>query len=382
MQEPSISASRDSDDATSAGASSAGPRASVGSAKTVGQQLAAAREREGLSVKDTAERLHVVARYVTAIESGEYAVLPGTVFLKGYVRTYARIVGLDEDILSRSLETELQGRDDVRDHSAQPLPRRTAPKNNALGILAGLFALALVALVTFLLVRPDPVTVPSATTDPHDADNSVEGEVAANEEALDSVEDLDQVMVGSAGDSEDFSETDAAESGLEQEILAEDFGSVRRGLYTASDAQPVSTPGTEQVAEPVSSAPAGTEIVQPKPVQSSSARAAQVPAVVVPAVEAGQSAGATGSGVPSDAVVTVVFTGDCWFDIRAANDERTVGLYRAGQSLSFSGPLPMEVIVGAVGATEIMVDGRPLDFSRYRVRNNRVEFSITSQTFR
>ncbi|WP_416398376.1 helix-turn-helix domain-containing protein [Allohahella sp. A8] len=368
MQEPSFSASREAEDASSPSGTppSKGARASV--AATIGQKLAAAREREGLSVRETADRLHVVTRYVTAIEAGEYTVLPGIVFLKGYVRAYARIVGLDEDALSQALEAELQIRDDVPDHSAKPLPHSPKPKSHSLGILAGLFALALVALVAFLLVRPDPVSVPSATTAPY------EGEAPGEEEAPVAAEaqSPDESEV-SATDSDGLESEKAAElaveepvePSVEEEFLVdetEEFGSVRRGLYTTPD------PATsnEQVAEPVQVEPASTA----RRSASSAAR---------PVLAGSAPTESTASGV-GDATVSVVFTGDCWFDIRAANDERTVGLYREGQTLTFKGPLPMEVIVGAVGATQIRVNGQPLDFSRYRVRNNRVEFTITSET--
>ncbi|GAA3959682.1 RodZ domain-containing protein [Allohahella marinimesophila] len=365
-----MSASRESDDASSPSATPP-PREQRSASIPVGQKLAAAREREGLSVRETAERLHVVTRYVTAIESGEYTVLPGVVFLKGYVRAYARIVGLDEDALSQALEAELQIRDDVHDHATKPLPHEPRPKSNSMAILAGLFALALVALVAFLLVRPDPIAVPSATTGPYDTDTPVEGDLPVTDTPRQP--EIDEAPGSVDGMSQTF-EDEALDPVVEEEIpeeATEDFSSMRRGLYTTPEADAVSEPGIEQTAEsvPVESVQDGRGVGE-----AATGRAA---AIAPSAESAGM--GTPGAGM-TDARVTVVFTGDCWFDIRAANDERTVGLYREGQSLTFSGPLPMEVIVGAVGATQISVNGQPLDFSRYRVRNNRVEFTITSET--
>ena len=64
------------------------------SARTLGQMLAAERERQGLSRSDAAQRLHMSAYQIEALENGDYARLPKGTFLRGFVRNYAKILGL------------------------------------------------------------------------------------------------------------------------------------------------------------------------------------------------------------------------------------------------------------------------------------------------
>jgi cytoskeleton protein RodZ len=67
------------------------------SARTLGQTLAAERERQGLSRSDAAQRLHMSAYQIEALETGDYARLPKGTFLRGFVRNYAKILGVHAD---------------------------------------------------------------------------------------------------------------------------------------------------------------------------------------------------------------------------------------------------------------------------------------------
>src|SRR5881227_3144053 len=73
-------------------------------AKPVGQMLAAERERQGLSRADVAQRLHMSAYQVEAIETGDYKRLPQGTFLRGFVRNYAKVLGLAPDSVLVLLE--------------------------------------------------------------------------------------------------------------------------------------------------------------------------------------------------------------------------------------------------------------------------------------
>jgi cytoskeleton protein RodZ len=57
--------------------------------------LGAARTAAGLTVADVARQLNLSTRQVEALESGDYARLPGTIFVRGFIRNYARLLKLD-----------------------------------------------------------------------------------------------------------------------------------------------------------------------------------------------------------------------------------------------------------------------------------------------
>lgn len=65
----------------------------------LGQLLCNQREILGLSVQEVANRLHLTMHYVRAIESDAHEKLPSDVFVRGYLRTYAKLLGLDSGVI-------------------------------------------------------------------------------------------------------------------------------------------------------------------------------------------------------------------------------------------------------------------------------------------
>jgi cytoskeleton protein RodZ len=77
-------------------------QALVNETGTAGSLLAEARKARGLDEKQVADQLHITVHYVKAIEADLYEKLPGAIFARGYIKSYASFLGLDvEDILSR-----------------------------------------------------------------------------------------------------------------------------------------------------------------------------------------------------------------------------------------------------------------------------------------
>lgn len=62
-----------------------------------GQILRTARENKGWSLTDTEEVTKIRVRYVQALEEENYGILPGSTYAKGYLRTYAKQLGLNSD---------------------------------------------------------------------------------------------------------------------------------------------------------------------------------------------------------------------------------------------------------------------------------------------
>ncbi|WP_408635042.1 RodZ domain-containing protein [Paenibacillus phocaensis] len=65
----------------------------------LGQQLREARLARGLSLDDVQEMTKIRKRYLEAIEMGDYKVLPGSFYVRAFIKTYAETVGLDADEL-------------------------------------------------------------------------------------------------------------------------------------------------------------------------------------------------------------------------------------------------------------------------------------------
>jgi cytoskeleton protein RodZ len=72
-----------------------------------GAMLSAAREELNLSVSDVARHLKLSPAQVEALEEGAYDRLPGRVFVRGFLRNYAKLLGIDPQPLLRSIEHEM-----------------------------------------------------------------------------------------------------------------------------------------------------------------------------------------------------------------------------------------------------------------------------------
>lgn len=65
--------------------------------ESVGEFFRQVRETKGLTVDEVASKTRIRSDFVKALEDGNFAKLPDQVFARGFVRSYARSLGLDED---------------------------------------------------------------------------------------------------------------------------------------------------------------------------------------------------------------------------------------------------------------------------------------------
>lgn len=112
----------------------------------VGQQLRDARIASGRSVEDIAQETRISQRYLTAIENGAYHELPGKTYISGFVRAYARAVGLDEVAVAQQVRGEV----DASVYSVRPPfevyePSDPARLPSRSLVTTGLIALAVLA---------------------------------------------------------------------------------------------------------------------------------------------------------------------------------------------------------------------------------------------
>jgi len=65
-------------------------------AGSLGEKLREAREAQGISISEVAEQTRISALYLESIENDDYRTLPGGIFNKGFVKSFAKHVGIDE----------------------------------------------------------------------------------------------------------------------------------------------------------------------------------------------------------------------------------------------------------------------------------------------
>lgn len=83
---------------------------------TVAEQLRHAREAQRLTVHQVAELTKIRTDHIRALEEGNYDMFAATVYIRGFVRTYATLVKLDVAPLMTVLEAELAQTTKFREH--------------------------------------------------------------------------------------------------------------------------------------------------------------------------------------------------------------------------------------------------------------------------
>lgn len=301
-------------------------------AEPVGQQLRQAREKAGLSVSAVADQQHLRVSVIQAIENGDYEKIDTELFLKGYVRAYARQVGLDADAIIRDLETELEPRRKEREQAQQASPlvcieRRLRQKRRAakLGLIL-LIAAAFGLLAYFYLAGNDTGPLPAA----QDTEQSIFDE-----------------SPGLSVEEPPTEPGQAAEMAAEREptlVLPEDDMDVE----------------SEQ--------PQGDTVFESEPPQAGVVEPTQAP--VEPAVAVNE--------IPGPARLQMTFRDDCWVRVTDATGTRLAnGLSAGGSQLDVSGEGPLRVVIGAMSAVEsIRFRGETLAPGSFLAVNNRAEFTL------
>ncbi len=127
---------------------------------TAGSLLQAARLQAGLSIEQVSEQLKLSLRQVNALEANQFELLPAMVIVRGFVRSYAKLLKIDADLVLASLPSESVGHALDRElHPSLSTPfqeSRTSflgrQENNNRKYIYGAIALALAALV-FVLIQ-------------------------------------------------------------------------------------------------------------------------------------------------------------------------------------------------------------------------------------
>lgn len=142
-------ASGDAQPVAEASADVAAPDAARESA---GQTLARARREAGLSIEDIAQQLKFAPRQINALEQGRIEDLPGTTYVRGMVRGYARLLKLDAGELVARVSESLAAPDANRlaARYTQPVPFSDASRRvNVFYVAVSVALLAVVGAVAF-----------------------------------------------------------------------------------------------------------------------------------------------------------------------------------------------------------------------------------------
>lgn len=135
----------------------------------LGDRFRAAREARGLSLSDVSEQVRIRSLYLAAIEEENWKAIGAAVYVRGFLRTYARFLGLDPEEVVVTFNQQVQpGGVGPEEPAARPRRERSSRPGAVLLWVAGVVAVLLVALVAYnaLTMRREVAVVAVASVQP------------------------------------------------------------------------------------------------------------------------------------------------------------------------------------------------------------------------
>lgn len=126
----------------------------------LGDRFRAAREQRGLTLSEVGEQLRIRSVYLAAIEEENWKAIGAGVYIRGFLRTYARFLGLDpeEAVAEFNAATNVPAAGDAPAVSSAPRQRSLAP----FIWIAAVVAVGLIGFVIYLYVTPPKAGVTAA----------------------------------------------------------------------------------------------------------------------------------------------------------------------------------------------------------------------------
>ncbi|KAA0995935.1 helix-turn-helix domain-containing protein [Pseudomonas sp. ANT_J12] len=315
-----------------------------------GETLRQARESNGWSLAEVALKLNLTVNSLGNLEAGAFDKLPGHTFARGYIRAYAKLLGMDQTVLvqqfDQSTGTDSQG---SNVHSLGRIEEPVRVSHTILRIVSLLLLIAVIgggfvwwqdqtSLRTkdLATLAPEHVEVEGAdgTTQIHPLDEPEDQAVAEGQTEAGTTLALPQ------------SET-STEAPAEAEAAAPAPAPV---APAATPAAPVHN------AAPVVAAP-----VAPAP-------AAPAPTVAAPVAPAAVAPTATAAAAPvaGQGQVQLLFTADCWTQVTDGSGKVLLsGLKRKGENVSVSGKPPFAVRLGFARGAQVSYNGQVVDVAPF-----------------
>jgi cytoskeleton protein RodZ len=100
--------------------------------QAIGERLREARMRQGLDITEVEVATKIRAKYLRALENDEFTMLPGSTYVRSFLRTYAEYLGLDAQLLVEEFRAQHEPRGEGEAQTLAP-PSRARPARDRRG---------------------------------------------------------------------------------------------------------------------------------------------------------------------------------------------------------------------------------------------------------
>ncbi|WLH78402.1 helix-turn-helix domain-containing protein [Pseudomonas sp. FP2335] len=303
-----------------------------------GDTLRQARESNGWSLAEVALKLNLTTTSLANLEAGAFDKLPGHTFARGYIRAYAKLLGIDQAILVQEFDqftgTDSQG------SNVHGLGRIEEPVRVSHTILRIVSLLLLIAVIGGGFVWWQDQTSQRTKDMTSNAMEHVEVESA---DGTTQIHPLDEP---------------------EDQAVAEGQAAPEAPVATEQPA-PAATAAAPTPATPPAPAHAQATPAAPVAQAHTPAQPAQAPAPATPAAPA-ISAPTTPALIAGDGRVQVTFIADCWTQVTDGNGKVLFsGLKRKGETLDQAGKPPLTLRLGFARGAQVAYNGQPVDVAPF-----------------
>ncbi|MEZ9774961.1 cytoskeleton protein RodZ [Vibrio sp. 10N.261.54.A5] len=295
----------------------------VAPALEAGTLLKNKRESLGLTQKQISDRLKLRVTLIQQIEENQFESDQVATFMRGYIRSYAKYVNLDEKVVLSALHHAGDAQHQEQEMLSFSRKTKTEKHNSRIMILTwSIFAViaGISSLWWWQNQQQDTLSQSLANTE--------SSEELAVEESL----------------APEFTSLEVIEA--EQNEAGASVVEGAEGLAAISDAEESSdavTPADETSAQ---------QATETEPTAEVAANAETVEASTAPEAVANE--------------LVMQFTADCWIQVKDATGKTlSTGIKKAGQSLNLSGTAPYKVILGAPEGVSMTFASEPVDLSGY-----------------
>ncbi|MEP7042302.1 MAG: RodZ domain-containing protein [Dokdonella sp.] len=290
----------------------------------LGQRLRAAREQSGWSLADVAARLKLPVNLIGRLETGDYAGLNQGVFLRGYLGSYARLVGVPEALIAQ-----------VAAAHTEPMPLVATGTISRSRYLFDRYSVSATYLVLTAII-----VVPAVWLATH---GGLEQNLARTTPLDPPVSTVSVPL--HAG-------TQTAPDAVVSQDAAADVATA-----VAADVPPASVPSAEQAPVVASMTPFATTAQTPSPASAATATGAEA-TVTHPAAGAGAH------------VLQLKLSQQSWVEILGVDGRKLeYGIVPGGSDRSYRSDGPVTVRLGNAQGAEVRSDGNIVDLTPFQRGN-------------